>query len=209
MSEQIQINAEPRRDVGKGASRRLRRAGDLVPGVVYGGSLPAQPITVNANQLAKAMQQEAFYSRVLDLVISGESEQAVVRDLQRHPVSEKVLHIDFLRVRADHKIQVHVPLHFLNEDKCAGVRIGGGSIVHNLIEVEVSCLPADLPEHIEVDLTDVGVGQSVLLTDLALPQGVAIVAILHGGHNTAVVSVRPPRGGTGETEGGTEGGAEV
>jgi len=195
MSEQIQINAELRQDVGKGASRRLRRAGASVPGIIYGGGREPVNITLNVNQLGKAMQNESFYSQVLSVVLGGASEQAVVRDLQRHPANERVLHIDFLRVRADQIIQVHVPLHFVNEDKCVGVRVGGGSIEHNLIEVEVACLPGNLPEFIEVDIAELNLGASIHLSDLALPEGVALVALMHGtDHDQSVVSVRAPRG---------------
>lgn len=196
MSEQIQINAEPRQEAGKGASRRLRRAGVSIPGIIYGGAKEAMPITLNANQLGKAMQNEAFYSQILEVVIGGETEQAVVRDLQRHPASEKVMHIDFLRVQADQIIQVHVPVHFVNEERCIGVRQGGGNIVHNLIEVELACLPKDLPEYIEVDMANLNVGESVYLSDLVMPEGVTVVALSYGAdHDTNVVSVRAPRGG--------------
>lgn len=196
MSEQIQINAEPRQEAGKGASRRLRRAGVSIPGIIYGGAKEAMPITLNANQLGKAMQNEAFYSQILEVVVGGETEQAVVRDLQRHPASEKVMHIDFLRVQADQIIQVHVPVHFVNEERCIGVRQGGGNIVHNLIEVELACLPKDLPEYIEVDMANLNVGESVYLSDLVMPEGVTVVALSYGAdHDTNVVSVRAPRGG--------------
>ena len=194
MSEQIQINAEPRQDVGKGASRRLRRAGASIPGIIYGGERQPANITLNANQLSKAMQNEAFYSQVLNVVVGGAAEQAVVRDLQRHPATGYVMHIDFLRVRADQIIQVHVPIHFVNEDKCLGVRLGGGNIEHNLNEVEVACLPALLPEFVTVDLTDLNLGDSVHLSGLVLPAGVSVVALLQGmDHDQTVVTVRAPR----------------
>jgi large subunit ribosomal protein L25 len=196
MSEQIQINAELRQDVGKGASRRLRRAGASIPGIIYGGDKQPVNITLNVNQLGKAMQNEAFYSQVLNVVVGDTAEQAIVRDLQRHPASEKVLHVDFLRVQADHLLQVRVPIHFVNEDKCVGVRQGGGSIEHNLNEVEVACLPANLPEFVAVDLTDLNVGQTIHLSDLVLPEGVTVVALALGSdHDQSVVSVRAPRGG--------------
>ncbi|MBX3708036.1 MAG: 50S ribosomal protein L25/general stress protein Ctc [Pseudomonadales bacterium] len=199
MSDQIQINAEPRKDVGKGASRRLRRAGVSVPGILYGGGKEPLPITLNGNQLGKAMQNEAFFSQILDVVLEGATEQAVVRDLHRHPATEKVMHIDLMRVRADQVIQVHVPLHFLNEDKCIGVRLGGGNIVHSLSEVEVACLPKDLPEFIAVDLESLNVGDSVHLSDLVLPAGVTLVALVQGAdHDLSVVSVRAARGAAGE-----------
>ena len=199
MSDQIRINAELRQNVGKGASRRLRRAGSSIPGIIYGGDKAAVPITLNANQLNKAMQNEAFYSQVLDVVIGDAAEPAVVRDLQRHPASERVTHIDFLRIQADQILEVHVPLHFINEDRCIGVRQGGGSIEHNVIEVEVACLPANLPEFIEVDLTNLSLGQTIHLSDLVLPEGVTIVALAHGAdRDQSVVTVRAPRGATEE-----------
>jgi large subunit ribosomal protein L25 len=195
VSEQIQINAEPRQDVGKGASRRLRRAGQSVPGIIYGGGKTPQPVTLNANQLSKAMQNEAFFSQILHVVIGASTEQAVVRDLHRHPASEKVMHIDLLRVQADQLIQVSVPLHFINEDKCVGVKQQGGSIVHSRTDVEVACLPKDLPEFINVDLTNLNVGQSVHLSDLVLPAGVTVVALTQGAdHDLSVVSVKGARG---------------
>lgn len=194
MSEQIQINAERRQDTGKGASRRLRRAGASIPGIIYGGGQQPVNITLNVNQLGKAMQNEAFYSQVLNVMVGDAAEQAVVRDLQRHPANERVMHVDFLRVQADQVLQVHVPIHFVNEDKCVGVRVAGGSIEHNLNEVEVACLPANLPEFIVVDLTDLNVGGSIHLSDLVLPEGVAIVALSHGtDHDQSIVSVRAPR----------------
>ena len=158
MSDKIALTAEIRTDVGKGASRRLRRSGEKVPAIIYGAEDAPQNLTLAANELAKAMQQEAFYSQILDVVVDGKNNQAVVRDLQRNPASGKVLHIDFQRVSANKAINVSVPLHFVNEEQCVGVKIGGGIISHNLTEVEISCLPADLPEYLEVDMKDIDVG---------------------------------------------------
>jgi large subunit ribosomal protein L25 len=203
MSQQIEITAELRRDVGKGASRRLRRAEQRVPGIIYGGGREPQPLTLNFNALTKAMEKEAFYSQILNVIVDGEAQSAVVRDIQRHPVSEKVRHIDFVRTTADQAIDVHVPLHFLNEEKCVGVRLSGGSIIHNLNEITVRCLPGNLPEFIEVDLADLDVGESVHISDLKLPDGVQSVDLIHGSsHDLTVVSVQPPRGGTGGADGG-------
>ena len=212
MAQRIEIHAELRKDVGKGASRRLRRLADKVPGIIYGGDEDSVPVTLNSNELAKAMQLEAFYSQILNVVVDGKGQQAVVRDLQRHPASEKVQHIDFLRIRADRPIQVSVPIHFIDEDKCIGVKQGGGQIVHNMTEVEISCLPGDLPEFLEVYMAQVDVNQSVHLSDLALPEGVTIVALMHGADRDAnVVSVQMPRGGLEEEEAAeaAEEGAEV
>jgi large subunit ribosomal protein L25 len=196
MSQRIEIHAEPREDLGKGASRRLRRAGQQVPGIIYGGSADAVPLTLSSNELGKAMQSETFYSQILDVIVAGKSEQAVVRDMQRHPATEKVVHIDFLRIVADRAIQVSIPLHFIDEDQCIGVREGGGTIMHNITDVEISCLPGDLPEYLEVFMAQVELDQSVHLSDLALPEGVTIVALAHGvDRDTSVVSVHLPRGG--------------
>ena len=211
MSQLIELNASPRQKVGTGASRRLRRLQGRLPGIIYGAAAAPQPITLDANELGKAMQQEAFYSQILTVVVDGQAQKAVVRDLQRHPVNEKVLHVDFLRISADKPVHTHVPLHFVNESKCVGVRTGGGALVHNLIDVEISCLPADLPEFIRVDVADLEVGHSLHLSDLALPKGVVLVALTQGeDRDIPVVSVQPPRGGqtTDEEEDAAAEGAE-
>jgi len=196
MLQPIELNAELRKELGTGASRRLRRSNDQLPGIIYGAQAAPQPIVLNMNEVTKAVQQEAFYSQVVNIVVEGRAQQAVVRDLQLHPVSDKVLHIDFLRISADKPINTHVPLHFVNEDKCVGVRRGGGSIAHNLVDVEISCLPKHLPEFIQVDLAALELGHSLHLSDLTLPQGVALVALAHGeDHDIPVVSVQAPRGG--------------
>ena len=200
MSRNIQINAEVRTDVGKGASRRLRRSGDLVPGIIYGAEEDAVSLTLNTNELTKAMQSEAFFSQILDVKFDGKSQQAVLRDLQRNPANEKVLHIDFLRISANKPIQVSVPLHFINEEKCKGVRESGGVIAHVMTEVEISCLPANLPEFIEVFMAELDVGELIHLSDLALPNGVSIVALTHD-DDRAVVNVHIPRVVVEEEEG--------
>ncbi len=200
MSQQLQISAISREAFGTAASRRLRRLEERVPGIIYGGDTAPRPLSLNVHELARVMQNDAFHAQILDVVVDGASEQAVVRALQRDPASDRVLHIDFLRVRADRVIQVHVPLHFLNEDDCVGVRMGG-NISHNLIEVEVSCLPADLPEFIELDVGDLELGETLHLSDLQPPEGVSIVALMYGEErNIPVVSVQTPRGGAGDLD---------
>jgi len=196
MAEQIVLEVEPRAGTGTGASRRLRREAGMVPGILYGGADAPAPIALSYRTLARAMQQEAFFSQVLDIALNGEQCQAVLRELQRHPATDRVLHVDLLRIQADRPIQIAVPLRFVNEDKCLGVRTGGGTITRNMIEVEVSCLPGDLPEHIEIDLEHLDVGHSVHLSELSVPDGVTIVALAHGAdRDAAVVSVQIPRGG--------------
>jgi large subunit ribosomal protein L25 len=201
MSDKIRLTAEIRTDVGKGASRRLRRDGNKVPAIIYGAKDAPQNLTMAVNELTKAMEQEAFYSQILDVVVDGKAQQAVVRDLQRNPANSKVTHVDFLRVSADQPVTVNVPLHFINEDQCVGVKVGGGVISHNLTEVEITALPADLPEYIEVNMAVVEVGYAVHLSGLALPAGVTVVALTHGpDHDLPVVSVNAKRGGGGAAE---------
>ena len=199
MAQKIQLHAEVREDVGKGASRRLRRAGELVPGIIYGAEADPVSLTLGVNELTKAMQQEGFFSQILDVVLDGKGQQAVVRDVQRNPATEKVLHIDFMRISANRAIQVSIPLRFVNEDKCKGVRAGGGNIAHAMTEVEINCLPANLPEFLEVYMAELDLGETIHLSDLALPEGVEIVALAHG-DDRAVVSVQTPRGGLEEEE---------
>ena len=195
MSESITLTATIRTDVGKGASRRLRRLEDKVPAIIYGGDTAPQKLTLSANEILKASQIEAFYSQILDISIDGSVESAVIRDLQRNPASGRVQHIDFQRVSADKEINVNVPLHFVNEDACVGVKMSGGTLTHNLTEVEISCLPAYLPEFIEVDMLEVEAGSSVHLSDLALPEGVTVVALAFGAdRDIPVASVTARRG---------------
>jgi large subunit ribosomal protein L25 len=195
MAQAIELRAEVRTATGKGANRRLRRLEGKVPGVIYGGGGEPVSLTFAYFELANATAQESFYSQILTLDIAGNREQAIVRDMQRHPASERVTHIDFLRVRADQALTVSIPIHFLNEDRCVGVRLGGGSLSRNLTEVEVECLPKDLPQYIEVDVTDLAVGDSIHLSGLALPEGVTIPSLSHGSdYDLQVVSVNAARG---------------
>lgn len=190
MSISFEIHAQPRVVAGKGASRRLRRAG-LVPAIVYGGHLDPQPIAVSHNELVRHLEHEAFYSHVLDLKIGDEVTKVVLKDIQRHPAKPQILHLDFMRVSQDEKIRMIVPLHFINEDKCKGIRMGGHAF-HLITEVEVSCLPKDLPEFIAVDMTDLDVGSILHLSELKLPEGVALahapdpdepVVVIRGAHH--------------------------
>ena len=194
MSDQFVLIAEGRSDMGKGASRRLRRAGGRVPGIVYGGGNAAVPVTVAEKDLNKAMQSESFFSQIMNLKIDGGDQQAVVRDLQRHPATERVMHIDFLRIRADRVIQVSVPIRFLNEDTAPGVKLGGGNVQHSLTELEVSCLPAALPEFVELDMGEVEIGQILHISDIKLPEGVTSVALALGeDYDSTVATIAAPR----------------
>jgi large subunit ribosomal protein L25 len=200
MSTDFVIEAEPRLEQGSSASRRLRRAGKL-PAILYGGHQDPVAITLDHNAIMLNLRNDAFYSHVLTVNLNGESERAILRDVQRHPFKPTLTHVDLLRVSADEAIRVHVPLHFLNEEICKGVKTGGGMINRQMNEVEVECLPGDLPEALEVDVADLGVGESLHLSDLVLPAGVTLVALTHGeGQDPAVVGVLMPRGEKAEEE---------
>jgi large subunit ribosomal protein L25 len=209
MSQEFTLSAVARSDEGKGASRRLRRENG-VPAVVYGGKAGGNDrkpvsITLKANELNKVLENEAFYSSVINLSIDGKEEQVILKDLQRHPAKALIWHADFLRVNKNTKIKAHVPLHFLNEDSCKGVKIGGGKIMHQLTSLDIICTAGDLPEFIEIDMADVEVGGVVHLSDLKLPKGVESLALSHGPeHDTSVVSVIAPKGGDAEEEAAEE-----
>jgi large subunit ribosomal protein L25 len=197
--EDFKLNAKVREHAGKGASRRLRRIANEVPGIVYGDNKTPVNISINHNELIRHLEHEAFYSHIITLDLGGQSESVILKDLQRHPAKAQILHADFLRVSKTKKIHVNVPLHFINEDTCKGVKLGGGSIAHNLTQLEVACLASDLPEYIEVDLADVDVGQILHISDLKLPKGVESVALSHGAdHDLPVVSVNKAKGGDSE-----------
>ncbi|MDD0841652.1 50S ribosomal protein L25/general stress protein Ctc [Pseudomonas sp. Gutcm_11s] len=186
------LNAEVRSDLGKGASRRLRRNESLVPAVIYGGEKQAQSISLVAKELAKLLENEAAFSHVLALNVAGATENVVIKALQRHPAKGYVMHADFVRVVAGQKLSAHVPLHFINEASSVGVKQQGGEVSHTISEVEVSCQPQDLPEFIEVDLAKVEVGQIVHLSDIKLPKGVELVALAHG-NDLAVANIHASR----------------
>jgi large subunit ribosomal protein L25 len=193
MGNQYTLDAELRSDKGKGASRRLRRA-NKVPAIIYGADSEPTALLLDHNQVLRRLENEAFYSHILTIKVDGKDQEAVLRDMQRHPSRPIVLHMDFQRISADRDIHMHVPLHFINEDKCEGVKLGGGLISKIMNEVEVICLPKYLPEYIEIDMTKVQLGQSIHLTELMVPEGVRLAALAHGGeHDTAVVSVHKPR----------------
>ena len=192
MTVEFTLNAEARSDLGKGASRRLRRIASLVPAVIYGGEKAPQSISLLAKDLAKLLENEAAFSHVLTLNVAGTNESVVIKALQRHPAKGFVLHADFVRVVAGQKLNAHVPLHFINEASSVGVKQQGGEVSHTISEVEVSCQPQDLPEFIEVDLAKVEVGQIVHLSDIKLPKGVELVALAHG-NDLAVANIHASR----------------
>lgn len=195
MATQHEIKATVRKDAGKGASRRLRRSGQ-VPAVVYGGHAEPTSIEILHNTVWLASAHEWFYSSILDLNVDGQVQQVILRDMQRHPVKPLIMHMDFLRVSADELIRVRVPLHFLNQETSPAGKAGGVVITHEVNEVEVSCLPGNLPEFIEVDLVALKAGDTLHLSDIKLPAGVTIPELKLGKeHDVAVVIARQSKAG--------------
>lgn len=187
----IEITATPRQRQGTGASRRLRNAG-RVPGIIYGANKSAQPIELDHNGLFHQLKQGSIQSAILEMKLDGGTEQVLLRDVQMHPFRPMVLHVDFQRVSKDEEIHMRVPLHFINAEIAPGVKLGGGIVSHVLTEVEIVCLPADLPESIDVDLSSLQVGDSVHLSELKLPQGIE-VPLLTRGDDPVVATVLIPR----------------
>ncbi len=209
MSDAFELNCSVREDQGKGASRRLRRLNNAIPAVLYGGDKDAVSLTISHDDILHATENEAFFSHIITLNIDSKKEKAVIKALQRHPAKPFILHADFLRVSDKQAIVVKVPIHFINEDKCVGVKLGGGNILKTLNEIEVSCLPKDLPEYIEVDMLEVELGDTVHLSDITLPEGVTSVALSHGeDSDLSVAIVQQPRGGGDEEEAAAEAGEE-
>jgi large subunit ribosomal protein L25 len=207
MSVDFTVEAQARADMGKGASRRLRHQG-MIPGIVYGADKDAQPIMMDHNKVIHHIENEAFFSHILELSIDGKPEKVVVKDMQRHPSRRAVLHMDFLRVSAKEAIRMQVPLHFIGEDVAPGIKTGGGIVSHLMTDVEISCLPADLPEFLEVDMSNLEIGGSLHLSDISLPKGVEIVELTHGEeHDSAIANIHMPRAAV-EEEVATAEGAE-
>ncbi|MEC5399253.1 50S ribosomal protein L25/general stress protein Ctc [Uliginosibacterium sp. H1] len=195
---QFNITAAKRDDKGTGASRRLRRAGS-VPGIIYGGAADPVQISLDHNDLFHALRKEAFHASVLNIDVAGSKETVVLRTTQWHPYKQQVLHIDFQRVDASKKMHIKVPLHFINADIAPGVKLEGGIVSHVLNEVDVECLPGNLPEFIEVDLKDLTIGHSLHASQLQLPAGVSLVQ--HGEGDPVVATVLQVRGSVADTEG--------
>ena len=189
---QLEFNANKRDGQGTGASRRLRRTG-RVPGILYGGAGAAQSIDINHNELFQLLRKEAFYSSVLNVNLDGKKEMCLLRDVQRHPYRPVILHVDFQRIDAAHKIHQKVPLHFVNAEIAPGVKLGGGMVSHVMNDVNVKCLPADLPSFIEVDLKELDAGNSIHVSQLVLPKGVEVV---HHGEGDPVVATIMMKGGS-------------
>ena len=192
MKTSFELVADPRDGVqGKGASRRLRRSGK-VPAILYGGKQEPRQLTLDHQNLLTLLVNERFYSTILSLKINGETQPAILKDVQRHPAKNQILHLDLQRVLENEKIRMKIPLHFTGASSAPGVKSQGGVVSHLLNEVEVICLPKDLPEYIEVDMSSMVMNEIKRLSDLKLPEGVELVALAHG-RDEAIVSIHHPR----------------
>lgn len=196
----IVLEAETRADVGKGASRRLRRLENKVPGILYGGDKKPHSIHLLHNKVVKALENEAIYSSVFDLQIDGKVEHVILKALQRHPYKPLVMHMDLQRVSAKDILVKNIPLHFINEDVCKGIKLGG-MINHTMTQVEIRCQAKNLPEFIEVDMAEVDMNEIIHLSDLKLPKGAQLtVDVKDGSHNAPVVSIHAPKGHSADLE---------
>ncbi|MCH7899070.1 MAG: 50S ribosomal protein L25/general stress protein Ctc [Proteobacteria bacterium] len=189
MAENFDLIAEIREDQGKGASRRLRREGK-VPAIIYGAGRPARSLVFDHKDVIKQLENESFYSSVLNIRVGDKSQAAILKDLQRHPARNLIMHMDLQRIVEDEDIRMNVPLHFLNEDDAVGVRDGGGKVSHLRTEVEVVCLPKFLPEYLEIDIADLELDQMLYLSNIKLPEGVEMPELALGPeHDHAIVSI--------------------
>ena len=191
MKISFEVSAEPRNDQGKGASRRLRHAGK-VPAILYGGHAEPRSLALDHEKLRLVIGDERFYSSIISINVGAEKQPAIVKDVQMHPAKNAVLHVDLQRVLENEKIRLHVPIHFRNESIAPGVKTQGGVVSHHMADVEVICLPKDLPEYFEADLSQMSLNDSLYLTDLKVPADVTVTELAHG-HNLAVVSIHSPR----------------
>jgi len=188
MSVHHTIDAEFRADVGKGASRRLRREGK-VPAIIYGGHRDAVALTLDQTQLSHAAEHESFYASIIDIRVGEDlTQQAVVRDMHRHPFKPVIMHVDFMRVSADEVLRIAVPIHFVGENLSPAGKASGVVIQHHLTEVEIEALPRNLPEYLSVDLSNIDVGESIMLSDIPLPEGVTIPALASGAEHDITVA---------------------
>ena len=183
----ISLNATLREGQGKGASRRLRHTNQL-PAIVYGAGKDPVSISLLQKDIQHKLPDESFYSQVLSLSIEGKAEDVLIRDIQHHPYQMEVMHMDFVRVDANKVVHIHSQLHFLGEEESPGVKTEDGVISHVIIEVELECLPKDIPDHIEVDLSEMNIGDVIHLSDLKMPAGVEVLALKHGDDNDSVVA---------------------
>lgn len=192
MTQEIILNADPRERTGSNKARVIRRIDVMIPAVIYGNELPGENIKLPLNELTKASENELFYTQVLKIKIGEKEEKVVLKELQRDPAKGKFLHADFLRVSSKTKLKVVVPFRYMNEEECAGVKMEGGILTKLLREIEVLCLAGNIPEAIEVDVTEIALGDGIRLTEVALPEG-AEISGLEDGQDQMVVSVNAPK----------------
>ena len=189
MSDDFDLIAELREDQGKGASRRLRREG-MVPAIIYGAGRPPRALAFDHNRVIQQLENESFYSSILNIKVRNKSQAAILKDVQRHPSKAQIMHMDFQRIVEDEEIKMLVPIHFLGEDVAPGVKQGGGKVQHMITEVEVVCLPKHLPEYLDIDVSELELDEMLKLSDIKLPEGVSIPALAQGEEaNRGVVSI--------------------
>ena len=190
MSDEFDLIAELREDQGKGASRRLRHEGK-VPAIIYGAGRPPRALAFDQNRVIQQLENESFYSSILNIKVRDKSQAAILKDVQRHPSKAQIMHLDFQRIVEDEEIKMLVPIHFLGEDVAPGVKKGGGKVQHHMTEVEVVCLPRHLPEYLNLDVSEVELDEMLKLSDIPLPEGVSIPALAQDDEaaNRAVVSI--------------------
>ncbi|MCH9696659.1 MAG: 50S ribosomal protein L25/general stress protein Ctc [Gammaproteobacteria bacterium] len=196
MAVNYQFDAEKREHAGTSVARKIRRD-KKIPAVIYGGHADPEMLVLDHNEVEKKLMDEGYYSHILSINIDGQKpQQAIMKTIQRHPSKSRILHMDFMRITAGEKIKVTVPIHFLNEDKCIGVKQSGGSVLHTMNELEIICLPSELPESIDIDVADLDIGGAIHLTQIDLPDNVEIAALTHGDeqdYDQIIVSITPPR----------------
>ena len=187
----IEINAKERKSKGTGASRRLRHEG-TTPGILYGGVKDAISLEIDSKELFMQFRHEAFHASILTLNLEGKKESVILRDFQMHPVRNNIQHIDFQRINENEKINVKVPFHFVNEDTAPGVKLEGGLVSHIMTEIDILCLPKDLPQYIEVDLGELAMGESIHLSEVTVPEGVELTTLTDE-NDPAITSISKPK----------------
>ena len=187
----FELSAEPRNDQGKGASRRLRHSGK-VPAILYGAHAEPVRLSLEHHKLLPLVADEKFFSSIISVNVGAQKQPVIVKDVQMHPARNAVVHVDLQRVLENEKIRLHLPIHFKGEAASPGVKTQGGVVSHHMADMEVVCLPKDLPEHIELDLSAMNLNDTLYLTDIKVPAGVTISALAHGA-NPPVVSIHAPR----------------
>lgn len=199
MSKANELIAEARDDKGTGASRRLRRAGKI-PAVIYGAGKEPAMVTFDHDPIMHMLEVESFHTSILDVKHHNETEQAILRDIQHHPFRQQIIHMDLQRISAKEKIHMSVPVHFEGADTAPGVKLEGGIVSHLITEIDVMCLPADLPEFLVADMSELNMGDSVHLSDIKLPKGVELTSLAHGGDDLAVAAIVALRVSTADEE---------